>query len=182
MPRIVAIDPAAASGRAKELLDAVRGKLGMVPNVMRTMANQPAVLDAYLKFGEALSQGSFDIRMREAIALAVAGANACDYCASAHSAISRGLKVDPAEIDSRLVGRSSDPSLAAALAFSRAVVEKRGEISEDDLAAVRSAGHDDAAIVEIVANVALNTLTNYLNHIARTEIDFPAVAVRRVAA
>lgn len=175
MPRIASLAPATATGRAKDLLDAVKQKLGITPNLMRVMANQPAVLDGYLKFGEALGQGSFDAKSREAIALATAGANACGYCASAHAAISQGMKVDAAEIEARLAGRSADPKLAAALAFARAVVAKRGEVSDADLAAVRAAGHGDAAIVEIVGNVVLNILTNYMNHVAQTEIDFPVV-------
>jgi len=175
MPRIEALDPAQASGRARELLDAVQAKLGITPNIVRTMAHQPAVLDAYLKFAEALGQGGFDARAREAIALTVAGANDCGYCASAHTAISRGLKVDDAEITARLAGRSADPKLDAALKLARAIVARRGEVADSDLAAARLAGHDDGAILEIVANVALNLLTNYVNHVARTEIDFPAV-------
>jgi uncharacterized peroxidase-related enzyme len=175
MPRIEALDPAQTTGPARELLAAVQKKLGLTPNIVRTMAHQPAVLDAYLKFSEALGQGSFDARTREAIALTVAGANDCGYCASAHTAISRGLKVADAEISARLAGRSADPKLDAALQFTRALVAKRGEISDADLTALRLAGHDDAAILEIVANVALNILTNYVNHVARTEIDFPVV-------
>lgn len=182
MSRIHNVDPATATGRTRELLDGVQQKLGVTPNLLRVMANQPAVLDAYLKVGEVLGQGNFDVRDREAIALTVAGANACGYCASAHTAISKGLKVDAAEIEARLAGHSSDPGLAAALTFARAVVSRRGAVTDEELADVRAAGHDDAAIVEIVANVAANILTNYLNHVARTEIDFPVVEVERLAA
>lgn len=174
-PRIEPVDPARASGRARELLAGVRKALGLTPNVVRTMARRPAVLDGYLNLAEALGQGSFDARTREAIALTVAGANDCGYCASAHTAISRGLKVADAEIAARLGGNSSDPRLDAALKFARAVVARRGEVTDAELAAVRLAGHDDGAILEIVANVVLNILTNYVNHVAQTEIDFPAV-------
>lgn len=182
MPRLQAIDPAAATGRAKELLDGVHKKLGATPNLLRAMANQPAVLDAYLKVGEALGQGRFDAKTREAIALTVAGANGCDYCASAHAAISKGLKVGQTEIESHLAGRSDDPKLQALLTFTGAVVAKRGYVTDADLAAVRASGHDDDAIVETVANVAVNILTNYLNHVAETEIDFPLVSPNRAAA
>lgn len=175
MPRVQAVNPANATGRAKELLDGVQRAFGMTPNLMRTMANQPAVLDAYLKFNQALSHGGLDSRTREAIALATAGANACDYCSSAHVAISKGMKVDPGEIRAHLTARSSDPKLQALLEFSRAVVSKRGEVDDNDIAAVRAAGYDDGAIVEAVTNVVGNILTNYLNHVARTEIDFPVV-------
>jgi len=175
MPRMTAIDPTTATGDAKELLDGVQKKMGMTPNIIRTLASAPAALKAYLSMGEALSGGRFDAKSREAIALTVAGANACEYCASAHTAISKSLKVDDAEIDRRLDGHSDDPTLDAALVFASKIVEKRGFISEDDIAAVRAAGYDDGAIAEIVANVTANIFTNYVNHVAQTEIDFPKV-------
>jgi uncharacterized peroxidase-related enzyme len=175
MPRIPAIDPKTATGEAKELLDAVQSKIGMTPNLMRTMAHAPAALKAYLGFGEALSRGRFDSNTREAFALAVAGANDCEYCASAHAAISKSLNVEQTEIAERLSGRSADAKLNAALVFARKVVDKGGLVGDEDLAAVRAAGHDDEAIVEIIANVAVNIFTNYFNHVAQTEVDFPRV-------
>lgn len=175
MSRLNSVNPETATGRAAELLGAVKANMGIVPNLTKVMANQPAVLDAFLGLGDALSKGSFDPKTREALALTVAGANSCDYCASAHSAISQSLKVDQSEIDLRLNGQSSDPKLAALLAFANAVVKKQGRVSDDDIAAVRAAGHDDGAIAEVTAHVAANILTNYINHVAQTDIDFPVV-------
>lgn len=175
MSRLNLIEPEAATGRAAELLGAVESGMGMVPNLTKVMANQPAVLDAFLGLGDALSKGSFDAKTREAIALTVAGSNKCDYCASAHSAISQSLKVEQSEIDSRLKGTSSDPKLAALLTFAAAVNEKRGLVSDTDIAAIRAAGYDDGAIAEATAQVAANIFTNYINHVAETAIDFPAV-------
>ena len=175
MPRLIAIDPATATGESKVLLDTIQKKLGVTPNLLRTMANSPVVLQAYLGLSEALSGGRFDAASREAIALAVAGANACEYCASAHAAVSKSLKVDPLEIDRRLGGHSGDPRLDTALLFARKIVDKRGLVSDEDIATVRAAGFDDAEIAEIVANVVGNIFTNYFNHVAQTEIDFPKV-------
>lgn len=175
MPRLTAIDPEFAAGEAGALLDAVQKQRGKTPNIVRTMANAPAVLKAYLGFGKALSGGRFDARTREAIALTVASANACEYCASAHTAFSKDLKVDDAEIALRLEGHSGDPRLDAILVFARRIVETRGFVSDDDMAALRGAGHDEAAIVEIVANVAVNIFLNYFDHVAQTEVDFPKV-------
>ncbi|MCT8331658.1 carboxymuconolactone decarboxylase family protein [Albidovulum sediminis] len=182
MSRISPVDPATATGRAKDLLDGVRKSIGMTPNLMRVMAQEPAVLDTYLQIGAALGKGSFDAPTREAIALATAGANACGYCASAHVAISKGMKVPHDEILARLGGSSSDSKLAALLAFARNIVATRGEVADADLAAVRAAGATDGEIVETVANVVANILTNYINHVARTEIDFPQIdpSVHRV--
>lgn len=175
MSRLNLVDPETATGRAAELLGAVKSGMGIVPNLTKVMANQPAVLDAFLGLGDALSKGSFDPKTREAIALTVAGSNQCDYCASAHSAISQSLKVEQAEIDKRLQGTSSDTKLAALLTFASAINEKRGLVSDEDIAAVRAAGYDDGAIAEVTAQVATNIFTNYINHVAQTAIDFPVV-------
>ncbi|MEO1310511.1 MAG: carboxymuconolactone decarboxylase family protein [Pseudomonadota bacterium] len=178
MSRIAPVADQSASPQAAELFAAIKSKVGAVPNLYRVTANNPAVLGALLGLGEALGGGAFDPKTREAIALAVAGANDCDYCASAHTAISKGLKVDQAEIDQRLAGTSADPRLAAILKFAVAVTDKKGFATDDDLAAARDAGLSEADIIETVANVVANIFTNYLNHVAETEIDFPVVKAR----
>jgi uncharacterized peroxidase-related enzyme len=173
MSRILQINPQSATGKAKELLDAVQSKLGLVPNMTRAMANSPAVLDGYLSLSGALSKGALSAKSREQIALAVAQANECEYCLAAHSAIGKmvGLSVDQI-LDSRR-GTSVDPKTDAIIQFARQVVDQRGLVSDANIAQVRAAGLDDGAIAEVVANVALNIFTNYFNHVAETEIDFP---------
>ena len=175
MSRITQISDENASPDASNLFNAIKSKVGMVPNLYRVMANEPAVLAAALNFNDTLGEGSFDPKTREAIALTVAGENACDYCASAHSAISRNLKVEDTEIAARLKGKSADPKLNAILGFAAAVVEKRGLVSDDDLSAAKAAGLRQGEIIETVAVVVANILTNYINHVAQTDIDFPEV-------
>lgn len=173
MTRLDAIAPEAATGKTKDLLDGVRTKLGMVPNMMRTMASAPAVLEGYLQLSAALGRGSLSARTREQIALAVSEANGCDYCLAAHSAIGKmaGLTSDQIR-DSRL-GTSVDPKTDALIRFARRIVDARGRVSDDELEEVRAAGFGDAAIAEVVAAVALMTFTNYFNLVAETELDFP---------
>ncbi|MCB1479275.1 MAG: carboxymuconolactone decarboxylase family protein [Tepidamorphaceae bacterium] len=178
MSRITQVTDTAANAQAKALFTAIKGKIGMVPNLYRVAANQPAVLSGMLGLNEALAGGNFDAQTREAIALAVAGANACDYCASAHAAISAGLKVAPDAVEAHLAGRSDDPRLAAILKLALAIVAKRGLIEDADLAMARDAGLSDPDIVETVANTVANIFTNYLNHVAATDIDFPARRAR----
>ncbi|GJL92570.1 carboxymuconolactone decarboxylase family protein [Hyphococcus sp.] len=175
MPRLTQLSDADASADATNLFKAIKSKVGMVPNLYRVMAHEPAVLAAALNFNDTLSEGSFEQTTREAIALAVAGANKCDYCASAHSAISKNMKVDNAEVIARLKGKSADPKLNAVLRFAVAVVEKRGLVSNEDLDAARADGLTQAEIVETVAVTVANILTNYINHVAQTDIDFPVV-------
>lgn len=182
MARLQALDPAIAEGKTKALFDGVQKKLGVVPNLLRTLGASPAALESYLSFSQALNGAGLDAKTREAIALTVAGVNACDYCASAHTAIGGSLGMAEDQLAENLQGRSGDPSLAAVLTFAAAVTRKRGLVSDEDLAELRRAGFDDAAAVEIVATVALNLLTNYTNHVAQTEIDFPKVETAAASA
>lgn len=176
MSRIPQIADAEASPSVRDLFGAIRSQIGMVPNLYRVAANEPAVLKSMLAVNEALASGRFDNRTREAIALAVAGANECDYCASAHAAISAGLKVDEATIQGHLAGRSADARLQAILDLALAISAEKGRVDDMALAAARAAGLTDADIVEIAGHVVANIFTNYLNHVAETEIDFPVRA------
>ncbi|MEM8630495.1 MAG: peroxidase-related enzyme [Pseudomonadota bacterium] len=178
MARIPQITDDAATGDAADLFTAIKAKVGMVPNLYRVAANQPAALKAMLGIGETLGGGNFDPKTREAIALAVAGANGCDYCASAHSAISANLKVEAEEIASRLAGHSTDPRVDAIVKLAVKVNDTKGFVADNDLADAKAAGLSDADIVEVVANVAQNVFTNYLNHVADTDIDFPVVKAK----
>jgi uncharacterized peroxidase-related enzyme len=173
MSRIPQINPETATGKAKELLDAVKGKLGLVPNMTRAMANSPAALDGYLSLSGSLGKGGLSAKLREQIALVVGETNGCDYCLAAHSAIGKMVGLTAEQITDSRRGTAVDPKAEAVLTFARRVVDERGHVSDHDLAVARQAGLDDGALAEVVANVALNIFTNYFNHVAETDIDFP---------
>jgi uncharacterized peroxidase-related enzyme len=177
MSRIQPVKHEEATGKVKELLDVVNNKLGMTPNMMKTMARSPAVLEAYLNFNGALAGGKLDARLREQIALISAEINNCGYCASAHTAIGKMVGLSGEEILAARRGHSSQTEIDAALRFARTVIVNRGQVSEADVKAVKDAGFSESEIGEIVANVGLNIFTNYFNQIAETEIDFPKVEV-----
>jgi uncharacterized peroxidase-related enzyme len=173
MQRIQSVEPQQAQGRAKELLDAVKAKFGFVPNSTRSMAVSPSVLEAYLGFSGPLGHGVLPARVREQLALDVGEANHCDYCVSAHSAIGKRVGLTDQEILASRQGASTDSKTDVLLRFARTVVEKRGVVTDADIAAVRGAGYGDAEVAEVVAHVALNIFTNYFNNVAGTTIDFP---------
>ena len=173
----------AAPAAAQPLLQAVKKQFGVVPNLFRVVANSPAALEGYLGLNGALAKGALDARTRERIALAVAEIDGCGYCLAAHSYLGKNLaKLDEAEIAANRAGASNDPKADAAVRFAAKIVRTRGHVGDADLAAVRSAGFDDAELIEIVVHVALNTLTNYVNEVAGTAVDFPAVAAAGKAA
>ncbi len=169
----------ASPAASQPLLEAVKKQLGSVPNLFRLVGSSPAALDGYLGLSGALVKGALGAKTRARIAIAVAEQNGCDYCLSAHTYLGKEhAKLDDGELDAARHARSLDPKADAALRFARAVMSSRGHVSAADIDAAREAGHSDAELVEIVAHVALNTLTNYVNGVAETEVDFPRVPAR----
>jgi len=177
MSRIPLIERNDADTDQLELLDAIHGQLGMVPNFLKVLANSPAALRAYLGLHGIAGAGSLDAQTRERIALAVAQRNACQYCVSAHTAIGRKAGLDGAEMEANRAGTSQDEKAAAAVRFARSLVEHNGEVTTAELLEVRNAGYGDGEIVEIITHVGMNILTNLLGKASRVEIDFPRVAL-----
>ncbi len=172
----------AAPIASQPFLDAVKNQLGTVPNLFRLIADSPAALEGYLALSGALSKGALPAPTRERIALAVAEINGCNYCLSAHTYLGKNIaKLDDAEITANRNGASNDPKADAAVRFAVKVVRERGHVGEADVNAVKSAGYDDAQVIEIVLHVALKTWTNYINEVAKTDIDFPIVTARKAA-
>ncbi len=180
IPTPATIDAAPAA--ARPLLEAVQKQFGIVPNLFRLVANSPAALEGYLGLVGALSKGALPAPTRERIALAVAEINGCGYCLSAHSYLGKNLaKLDDAEIAANRKGGSNDAKADAAVRFAAKVAHERGHVSEADLLAVKAAGYEDAQLIEIVLHVGLNVWTNYINEVAKTDIDFPLVTARKAA-
>lgn len=175
MSRFKTIDATAATGRTKELLDSVKQKFGMAPNITRVMANSPAVLEGYLSFSGALAGGTLDSQLRERIAIAVATANQCDYCLAAHTAAGKMMGLSREELTAAQQARSGGEKESIAMRFATKLVRERGWVGDEDVNALRQAGFDDGQIIEIIGTTVLNIFTNYFNHVAETEIDFPQV-------
>jgi uncharacterized peroxidase-related enzyme len=171
--RIAQLDPAQATGRAKQLLDDVRAEFGMVPNLFRVLANAPTALEGYLKLSGALAGGSISAKVREQIALTVAKSNMCGYCLSAHAFIADKVGLTEKDIADARRAIASTAKIDTFLKLARNIVVLRGEITDTDLERARAGGLTDGEIVETIANVALNILTNYVNHVAHTLVDFP---------
>jgi uncharacterized peroxidase-related enzyme len=175
MPRIQPVNRKNADAKSSNLLNAVEKQMGMLPNMIATMANSLPVAQAYLGFVQHISAGSLPAALREQIALTVSEVNQCDYCLSAHTLLGRKAGLGETDVLDARHGTAADEKAHAAVAFARKIVQDRGHVSDEDVAEVRRAGYSDGEIAEIVANVALSTFTNYFNRVVDTEIDFPAV-------
>jgi len=169
--------PVASQG----VLDAIDSKFGVIPNLFRLLAISPHALNGYAQLNASLGN-TFDLKIREQVAIAVAEVNGCDYCLSAHTYLGANLAgLSEADIALNRKGTAADPKAAAIVRLARLVAEKRGRVGNEELVVARNAGLRDAEIVETVALVAENVLTNFLNNVAQTDIDFPVVEASRAA-
>ncbi len=178
MTRIALVTPADTTGERQQLLAQIHGAFGATPNMFKAVANSTAALKSMWGSFGALGGGVIDAKLGEQIAVAIADRNECDYCLAAHTALGRKAGATAEEMSAAQAGQSNDPKTAAALRFASAVVNNRAQIGDEEVAALRDAGFDDEAIVEIMAHVALNLFTNYVNVAFKVPVDFPSVKLR----
>ena len=178
MSRIAPVVLSNVDSKVAATLSQVEKGLGMVPNFFATLANAPVVLDGFLGLSKTLSHGRLTARQREILALAVGQENECRYCLSAHTTTSKRVGLNDADALRARHGDGDDPFERALASFAQTIVRRRGHLSDAEIESARNAGIDDGLVMEVIAQVALSTLTNYINEIADTEIDFPAVQVK----
>lgn len=177
MSRIAPVVLSNVDAKVSATLSQVKAGLGMIPNLYATLAHAPAALDGALALSKALSRGRLSAAQREIVALAVGQENQCQYCLSAHTALAKAAGMSDADTLKTRRGDSGDSFESALASFAKKIVRQRGRVADGDMEAARKAGIDDGLMMELVAHVAVNTLTNYANELAGTEIDFPVVEV-----
>ncbi|MDB5981803.1 MAG: alkylhydroperoxidase [Pseudomonas sp.] len=170
MPRIPALTLEQAPAASVPLLENVKKSIGMLPNVFTTLAHSPAALGSYLQASQAFGKASLNKVELESIALATSQLNECEYCLAAHT-----LFGGKAGMSAEAIRSARDGQLNAYTVLARQIVETHGRVSDEHLAAARAAGLTDAKIIEVVMQVALLTITNYVNNVAATDVDFPVV-------
>ncbi|WP_035347052.1 carboxymuconolactone decarboxylase family protein [Edaphobacter aggregans] len=178
MSRIAPVVSSNVDAKVAATLKQVKASVGMVPNLFATLAHSPAALDGYLSLSKVLSHGRLSGRQRELVALAVAQENECRYCLSAHTGLAKAVGVSEAEALKARGGDGDDPFERALASLAKTIVRQRGHVLDKDIERARKAGIDDGLMMEVVANVVVNTFTNYANEVAGTEIDFPVVEVK----
>lgn len=170
MSRIPAISLENATDASRPTLEGVKKKIGFLPNVFTTLAKAPVALEAYVQASTILGKTSLSAKEKEAVYLATSQVNGCDYCLAAHS-----LFASKAGLSAQDIGAARQGELNAYAALAQQLTQSRGHLSDEQISAARAAGIDDSKIIEVIALVAVQTLTNYLNNAALTDIDFPAI-------
>ena len=179
MARLDSIEPDQATGEARDLLQGVQRQIGEVPNVFKVMALSPPVLKGYLAMSRSLTEAGLDPALREQVAVAIAGINQCDYCASAHTAVGKRRGLTQPELELNLQAESSEAKTTAVFGLVKAILHHKGELTDTELDTLREVGFSDREIVELIVYIGVSATANYLNKIAGTEIDFPLVRTNK---
>lgn len=175
MARAAALKPEHVPADSKPALDMFTKNIGFTPNMMATFAQSPIAFNAWATLLGALSK-ALDVKTRDSIGLAVSEVNGCNYCLTVHSfTAERMAKLSAEDIVLAREGHARDPKRDAAVRFARKVIESRGHVTDADVQAVREADYTDANVMEIVALVAMYSLTNFFNNVFKPDHDFPAV-------
>lgn len=171
------IDESNADPRTAATLRGVRGRMGFVPNLLRTMAHAPAVMESYLSLSEKFATTSLTPAERQVVLLAVSQINGCEYCMAAHAADAAGQNVDGNIVEAARDDRPiADAKLEALRRFTQDVVRMGGRPEQSQRDAFVAAGYSEAQMLEVVLGVAMKTLSNYTNHMTKTPIDTAFVA------
>jgi uncharacterized peroxidase-related enzyme len=161
-----------AKAPAADMLGNVEKAYGFIPNLYGVFAESPATLKAYMTIGKIFDETSFSATERQLIILAASRYNECDYCMAAHSVVAGMQKVPTEVIDAIRDDRPiRDSRLEALRVFTTAVVEKRGWLANEDVAAFLAEGFSKAQILDVILGVSFKTLSNYTNHLANTPLD-----------
>ncbi|MFT5111077.1 MAG: putative peroxidase-related enzyme [Parasphingorhabdus sp.] len=169
-----------ADPKAKAILENTKAKMGMIPNMYRTMANSPAMLETYTQgYSNFRENSGFTPAEQEIVFLAISRENECHYCMAAHSFVADNISMVPFEVTEAIRNDEpiADSKLSALRAFTQTMVVSRGRPGGDDVDKFTLAGYSESHILDIILAISVKTISNYSNHVFDTPVDV-AFAVR----
>lgn len=161
--------------KSQVIFDALKSKLGMVPNLYATIGYSSNALGSFLEFSGNAGKGVFNNKEVEAIKLAVSEANNCVYCKSAHTALGKMAGLSAEETVQLRAGTIADPKLNVLSNLAKEVASKAGHASDEIKEKFFNLGYDEKALIEFVSVVIAVTFTNYVHGLTKVEVDFPVV-------
>lgn len=172
MARFAQYTTANAREASRPLLQQVEKSLGFVPNLYATFAESPAVLEGILALDASLDKGSLSKVERQLVKIAVSTENGCTYCVAAHSTLAAMVKAQREVVTAVRTGAPvPDPKINALITFTRAVVREKGFVSDEAITELVAAGYTKAQVLEVVGQVGLKTLHNYVHALTNAPLD-----------
>lgn len=146
---------------------------GFVPNQIKVLnEHSPAAARMYIATMDLVEQGELEDHEREAVILAVSRYNDCHYCTRTHAFLGRQAGLDQETIEAiHKGGLPADARLRTLVQATRRLLDKQGWLEEEDLESLEQAGVGRAELYEINTLIGLKIFSNYVNHVAQTEVD-----------
>lgn len=173
MTRLTVNTLESAPEEAKSRMEAVQKANGFIPNLIGVLANSPHALQMYQEVGKMNASNSLTAEEVEVVQITAAAHNGCDFCVAGHTKVATRLKM-PETVLTALRSRTNidDNQKYQALAqFTMQLIDNRGKVSDEQVKAIKEAGYGEQNILDIIMGVALATLCNYANNVAKTDIN-----------
>lgn len=159
-----------------ETLQMLRAKLYRMFN-QGEVALAPAVLAAYGRIQDSIAHHStFDLRTREAIALAVAAMENCTDCHFTRTVACHAAGWTREQTVALRTGEqiADEEEITVLLAVARQAAGHACEVDEGTWQRALWTGWTLEELAELFTHVIANIFTSYFNHYARTAVDIPA--------
>ncbi len=163
-----------APEKSQPLLEASLKQNGMIANLHGILAESPELLIAYRELNDLFVASSFNAEELTVVWQTINVEHSCTYCVPAHTVIANMMKVDPT-LTEALREQKPMPTdkLQALQDMTLSMVRKRGNVSEEEIAAFYAAGYAQRQLLDIILGLSQKTISNYVNHIAQTPVDKP---------
>lgn len=157
---------------SKPALHALAQAFGRVPNIAGAVAGSPRLINGLVALFQQVHGGSFDEAQVQTVLLTDAVANGAEWAVAFHSCLALAEGLDEADVQAIRGGRlPQDPKQAALSRLARTLIERRGRIGDDDVAAFTGAGFDACLVLDVILIVAASTITNYTSSVARLPLE-----------
>lgn len=158
---------------SKPVLAEVEKAYKFIPNLMGVLAESPLAVAAYAQLnGLIQSKSSLSPQEQQVAMLAVSYENSCEYCMGAHCTIAAMARTPDATIQALRQGAApEDTKTAALIKFTRAIVKQRGWVDEATVNEFLAGGYNRAQLLDVLVITGLKTISNYVNHLAKTPLD-----------
>lgn len=173
MPSFTLYDENTAPESTKQTLAQIKQEYGIIPNIYGYLAESPVALNAFLDINDQLMEHSSLTPAQVQIALlAISQANNCSYCMAAHNWAGTQVHSNPLTVKAILEGKPiEDPKDKIFVDVARSIVKDRGHLSDALIDEFLDAGYTKQNLFDLLVCNMLKTLSNYSNHITKTEIN-----------
>lgn len=157
---------------SQPVLDSIAERIGFVPALFATLAEQPGVVEAFVGLDAAFTNTSLTPIERQTILLAASVENCGRYCVAGHTLFGRSIGMQEQAINAiRSAGTVEDARLAALETFVRQMIQARGHATPEQVALIIQAGFSREQIMEVVMGITLKTFSNYVDSALQLRLD-----------